>query len=237
MIFLYTIFLWVWLALAGDPFVLSACFPPLAVFPDTSKIAYGDVRGYLHILERGKTGYQEVWRSSFLGSPVGGVFAEDIDHDGAVELVLFTSRGRIYILDGTTYRTIWQSEEGAFRNIAAMAVEDIDADPQPELVFCADGRLYIYDGESLFRQWESEGEFQARQILVGDVDSDGEREIVLNTGFVIGPTFHDVEWALPDGFGERIALMDIDGDGVPEVLGEAGGFLRAFDVELQREVR
>jgi len=235
--FLCAIFLWSWPVLAEDPFALSSCFPTLAVFPDTSRIVYGDARGYLHILERVRKGYREAWRSSFLGSPVGGVFAEDVNGDGAVEIVLFTSGGRIYVLDGTSYRTIWQSEEGAFRSIAAMAVADIDADPQSEMVFCADGRLYVYDGESFFQEWESEQRFQARQIVVGDVDGDGEPELVLDTGFVIGVQFHDVEWSAPGGFGERIGLFDVDGDGVPEVLGETGGRLRVFDVELQREVR
>ena len=231
-------FLLLWALFASAEFPpLSVRFPTLAIFPEAQKVAYGDARGYLHILERGKEGYREAWRSSFLGSPVGGVLVEDIDDNGRLELVVFTSGGRIYILDGETYSTSWQNQEGTFGNITAMAVANLDSDPQKELVFCADERLYIYDGESLFGEWESEGKFQASQILVGDVDGDGELELVLNTGFVVGVTFHDIKWALPGGFGEHITLLDVDDDGVPEVLGESGGLLRVFDAELQRELR
>jgi len=35
----------------------SAEFPTLAIFPEAQKVAYGDARGYLHVLERGKEGW------------------------------------------------------------------------------------------------------------------------------------------------------------------------------------
>lgn len=67
------------------------------------------------------------------------------------------------------------------------------------------------------------------------MDGDGSEEIVLNDGFVFDARFRDLEWQSPEGFGERLGVLDIDNDGIPEVIGEFGGrYLRIFDVDLRR---
>jgi len=200
------------------------------------RILYGDSRGYIHILKRQPKGFSEEWRSGHLGAGIMGVFAQDIDGDERRELVTYTSGGRIFIFALKTHSLVWQSNENEFADITCMTVANADDDPQEELVFCADSHLFIYDGKSLFQEWKSQAEFRAQQILVGDVDGDGQKELILNTGLVLDARFHDVEWQSPDPFGDRIALLDVDSDGIPEVIGEFGGhFLKTFDIDLKSE--
>ncbi len=200
------------------------------------RIFYGDSRGYLHILKRQRKGFSEEWKSSHLGAGIMGVFVQDIDADGRLELVAYTSAGRILIFTPQAPMLLWQSNESEFAAITCMTLANVDDDPQKELVFCADSHLFIYDGKSLFQEWRSQGELDAQEILVGDVDGDGQKEILLNTGWVIDSRFRDIEWQSPEPFGDRIALLDIDNDGIPELIGEFGGhFLKVFDIDLKRE--
>ena len=200
------------------------------------RVFYGDSRGYLHILKRQHKGFSEEWKSDHLGAGIMGVFVRDINADGKLELVTYTSVGRIFIFAPQTHTLLWQNNENEFSAITCMTLANVDDDPHQELIFCADSHLFIYDGKSLFQEWRSQAEFKAQEILVGDVDGDGEKEIVLNTGWVFDAQFRDIEWQSPEPFGDRITLLDIDNDGIPELVGEFGGhFLKVFDLDLKRE--
>jgi len=199
-------------------------------------LVYGDRRGLLHILKRKKNGFAEVWDSRTLGGPIAGVFVEDVNLDGADEIVVYTLRGDLYYFDAERYTVIWQNSETEFRSMMCMAVENVDGDPQKELIFCADSYLYIYDAKNLFEEWRSDQEFAAQDIAVADVDGDGALEIVLNTGFVLDARFRDMEWQAPEPFGDRIRLLDVDDDDIPEVIGESlDNTLNVFDIDLKQE--
>ena len=71
-------------------------------------------------------------------------------------------------------------------------------------------------------------------------DDDYGLEVVLNTGVVVDLETLIVEWYFADGFGDRLGFLDIDGDGVLELIGEVGGlrhsrYLRIFNVDIQTE--
>ena len=64
----------------------------------------------------------------------------------------------------------------------------------------------------------------------------GSDEILLNDGYVFDARFFDLEWQSPEPFGERMGLLDLDDDLIPEVIGEfQGRYLRVFDIDLRRE--
>ena len=73
-------------------------------------------------------------------------------------------------------------------------------------------------------------------MALGDVDGDGEEEIVLDTGAVLDKNFRNLEWSVSGGFGERMGLMDMDGDGILEVISQyRDGSLKIFDVDERNE--
>jgi len=199
-------------------------------------LVYGDRRGLLHILQQKRRGFAEVWDSRSLGAPIAGVFVEDVDLDDADEIVVYTLRGGLYYFDAERYDVIWQNSEVEFQSMTCMTIENVDDDPQKELIFCADGYLYIYDAKNLFEEWRSDQEFSAQDIAVADVDGDSALEIVLNTGFVLDARFRDMEWQAPEPFGERMWLLDVDDDRIPEVIGESlDKTLNVFDIDLKQE--
>ena len=70
------------------------------------------------------------------------------------------------------------------------------------------------------------------EIVVADVDGDDADEIVLNDGFVYDARFRDLEWQSPESFGERLGTLDLDNDGIVELIGEfPGGQLRIFLID------
>jgi hypothetical protein len=205
--------------------------------PKQKRVVYGDIRGRLHILQYQKNGFQAEWNSQELKSAVMEVFVEDVDGNGHPEIVAFTARGKIVFYDPDDYRLIWQNQETDFHEITCMAIENIDDDPNRELVFCADNRLYIYDGKGRFQKWVSQQEYPGvTDLAIGDADGDGGKDIILNTGYVIDAQFKTVKWHSPEAFGERIGLLDVDNDGIPEVIAQVSGrFLKIFSVVQRRE--
>lgn len=201
------------------------------------RLVLGDANGRVHIFEGSDDTFAEVWVSEYMEGAIGGVFVIDVNDDELDEIVIFTDQGRVHYIDSKDYRVIWSNSPGEYARITSQAIYNIDDDPQPELLFCADGHLIVYDGRDQYEQWRSDqSNLTAREILIGDVDGDGEKEIVLNDGYVFDARFFDLEWQSPESFGERLGLLDIDEDGIPELIGEfQGRYLRIFDVDLRRE--
>ena len=203
-----------------------------------NRMILGDNNGRIHIYEACDGGsYTEVWVSEYLEGSVSGIFVVDINDDELDEIVAYTDQGRIYYLDIMDYTLIWSNSPNEYRRITSLTIGDIDDDEQPELVFCADGRLIVYDGRDQYEQWRSDQtDLTAHQILIGDVDGDGDDEIVLNDGYIFDARFFDLEWQSPEPFGERMGLLDLDEDQILEVIGEfQGRYLRIFDIDLRRE--
>ena len=62
-------------------------------------------------------------------------------------------------------------------------------------------------------------------------------KIILDTGHIIDSRFFRIEQEVKAGFGARIKLMDMNGDGYPEIVGENPDFsLRVYDIYAERGV-
>ena len=210
---------------------------PLPAAGDSRRIVLGDANGVIHVYEERGKAFEEAWLSRYLEGAVSGVHVVDINDDELQEIVVFTDRGRIHYFDTEGYNTLWSNSPGEYEQLTAHMVANVDDDPQPELIFCAAGRLIIYDGRDQFEEWRSDQDnLTTTEILVADVDGDDEDEIVLNDGYVFDARFHNLEWQSPDPFGGHLGVLDLDDDGILELIGEfRGRFLRIFDVDLRRE--
>lgn len=200
-----------------------------------AQLVLADAYGYVNLFGPTKSGYKRAWKSFHLGGNVKGLHVHDIGQDGKLKIVVHTT-ARIFIFDARSHTLLWESVESDFTDISTLAIGQFDAsDDQHELLVLAGGVLLIIDGNRYNREWEGSDPYTAQEMVVGDVDGDGEDEVVMNTGFVFGALSHMIEWQT-ENFGTRLGLIDIDDDGILEVVGETtGGRLSVYDIDKRQE--
>jgi outer membrane protein assembly factor BamB len=200
---------------------------------------YADVGAHVHVYVV-KNGRSELeWETATLGSAVTALFVTDLDADKKKEIVVSTARGRIIVYDAQNYNRISENFIEPFESISCMTAANIDDDPHEEIIFIAENHLNIYDGESAAKEWRSQETYQATEIILGNVDDDPQMEIILSTGAIIDSRFRTLESSSvkTGGFGTHLRLLDMNGDGHPEIIGETpGDVLKIYDVYAQREV-
>jgi len=195
--------------------------------------------GTVQVIKVDANGSQRVWKSNQLSGVPEEVLTADLDGDSLEDaFICRTSTGKVYAWSMDGYELLWESLTGEYEEITCFTVANMDDDPANEIVMVADRRIVYVDGANFNRQFSSSFFYSATQIRCGDVDGDSKVEIVLNTGKVLDSFTGDVKWEGETFYG-KIELMDIDGDGIPEVLTEnpGGGPMKAFDVGHQSEVR
>lgn len=203
------------------------------------RFLYSDVAAHLHVygVRDGRT--EMIWETATMGSAITSLIVTELTDGGPKHLVVSTARGRIVVFDTIKFERLGENFLEPFETISCMAIENIDNDPQKELIFIGNGYLNIYDGVSTALEWRSQDRYEAQELLVANVDDDPQPEIILNTGKLIDSRFYTVEPSnVASGtFGTRIRLLDMNGDGYPEIVGEMPGFaLRVYDVYAQREI-
>lgn len=140
------------------------------------------------------------------------------------------------------------------------AVGDLDGDGFAEIPCqgnaSAGDKLIVYSSRTQLELWSTEALNGLSPMVIGDVDADGEQEIVgLNaSGYIISLSIDgSVEWTssapvLQDGDGTSyegrsfLEAEDIDGDGVFEIVthtaiisGADGSLVTSFDIGKDRE--
>ena len=103
-------------------------------------------------------------------------------------------------------------------------IDNIDGDPEPEVVvlegeFFGTLQLVVYDdnfSSELFRADIEEG--YNIEMLVGNVDSDESKEVVLSTGEVYDIQSGERQWFNSEGFTYSLTVDDLDNDGIDEVI-------------------
>jgi hypothetical protein len=202
---------------------------------EPGRFVYAD-NDHIHVYHIRSDEIEEDWMQA-LGTRASALFTTDIEHDGSMEIVVGTRNGRVLVYSTTNYDVLWENLQDRFESVEAIVSADIDRDPQEELIILAEGILYVFDGVSKAIEWQSLREFEAQEIILGNVDDDPQLEIILNSGFIIDSNFFSVEFEADARFGDRIKLLDINNDGYPEIIGETPDFtLRVFDVYAQREI-
>ncbi len=201
--------------------------------------ALGERFGTVQVVKTDARGAQRVWKSNQLAGVPEEVITADMDGDQLEDTILCrTNLGKVYAWSMDGYNLVWESLTGEYEVITAFTTANMDEDQANEIVMVADNKIVYIDGANYSKQFTSLNEYQATQVRCGDVDGDSRVEVVLNTGQVLDSVSGDVEWEDEPFFG-KIELLDIDGDGIPEVLTEnpGGGPLKVFDVDYRSEVR
>jgi hypothetical protein len=184
-----------------------------------TKFAFGTKLGYLHIMDFGPGGLTLEWQSPYLGASVTGVQVKDFLGKGVSEIMVYTAGGRLMIMDMQGYAIVRENAAFDMPEIRYVLAEQLDDDPALEILACGGNKFVVYDGATLFKEWEAPGSVPGDWIAVGDVDGDGTLEVVLNSGYILDAKFFRVELNL--GYlGERVSLIDLDSDGVDEIVAE-----------------
>lgn len=202
-------------------------------------LAVAERFGTVQVFKADGRGVARIWKSNRLSGVPEEILAADLTGDGFDDsLVCRTTGGKVYVWRLADYAQVWESLPGEYQSIACFTVANVDEDPAREIVLLADRRIVYVDGVNFTREFTSIREYEATMIRCGDVDGDGRVEIVLNSGQVLDSVSGDVEWEDEQFYG-KIELLDIDGDGMPEILteNEYGGPLKVFDVDYRSEVR
>ncbi len=213
-------------------------------------LVYGDELTYLHHLQADENGnFREVWRSPSLNGEIRGVFVNDIDGDGESEIVAYTSQGDFFIYGLVNHNLKYKSPEGGYATINCMIIANLDDDPEKEILFIGvrpsdmppsgqqpAGHLVQFDPVSQFEEWTSQERYTATDMIIGNVDSDRDPEIVLNTGEILDIRFKALKWKSDVPFGSRLYLIDLDNDGLLELVTEYNqAYIRVFDIDQRRE--
>lgn len=195
--------------------------------------------GTVQVVKLSARGAERVWKSIQLSGIPDEVITGDLDGDGLEDSIICrTNAGKVYVWSMDGYGLLWESLPSEYQTVSCFTISGMDDDRPNEIVLVADRRVVYVDGVTFNKDWTSINEYDATMVRCGDVDGDGRNEIVLNSGKVLDSVSGDVEWE-EQAFFRNIELLDIDGDGMPEVLTENGfgGPVKVFDMDYGNEVR
>jgi subtilisin family serine protease len=170
----------------------------------------------------------------------------DVDGDGIDEIIGYPARHA----DGTlvnTSVTIPVKESIGDPPGGSAAVADLDADGQPDFVVANSQRIWASNAQGLLAEFPVPTPYGAGDVffypVIGDVDGNGKPNIILPTGCPTSPPgaeYLGVNILTNEGVLERtlcttepvtnqvVALADLDGDGIPEIIASTGSHVYAW---------
>jgi hypothetical protein len=198
----------------------------------------------LYVLGRAATGYAQRWMYPFsrgAADVVSAVAARDLDGDGRPE-IFFSSGDLLVELDGVDRREVARLDSNGAVACVDLELVDVDADDRIELVCLAQtstaydalSKVVVLDALTFDEEWSTAPLGLGSSAAIGDVDGDGQLEVVTAAGYVFDGVTGENEWAYGPGFGIAVDTGDVDGDGVEEIVGMADWtYVRGFSAKLR----
>jgi len=250
---------WLWTNVAADPAVDQVLLMPAignltdddgdgrvteSDIPDVLVVAWDDTDWRMEyprlVLLDGATG-EEHW-SLLDFYPLSGVAMVDVTGDEEAEAVAVTTGGEVSAVSGEG-EVLWTSEPFLAANydpdtnyylIPIITSADLDGDGHAEII----AYDHILDGATgaVEVALPHDNATPFMMASVGDIDLDGEQEIVLGS-HVYRPD-GTIEWssALAGDYGHWSAILNIDGDDEAEVAMIAEGRLEIYEHDGQTRI-
>lgn len=117
-------------------------------------------------------------RATLKDSPQGSLFAEDLDQDGAPEVVLFTDSGRVVVLKSDEGKVIWEADA---KRAEAASFADVNSDHVVDLLMMGrEGSAFALSGRDGTMIWKDES---SGQILTNHAPAVTQRtSLVVSSG-------------------------------------------------------
>ncbi|BFT31500.1 hypothetical protein D210916BOD24_26760 [Alteromonas sp. D210916BOD_24] len=171
--------------------------------------------------------YNQTWMYPYIieqGGTVKQVLSTDFDDDGYPDIIVISEHSVSVITDiEETAATLFTTDN----YIHSAVLGDIDNDGDDELAYLYSSRDYgnasdivvvdLGSPETPLFTFTAE---DSSEIVLGNVDSDAQLELVTNSGLVYDLESGENQWFLGAGFSDsQIAVADINGDGIDEIIG------------------
>ena len=207
--------------------------------PNTSEFLNADIvdvdgDGYLDVLAGGRVTSGNVnimcferegsvkWEASGDYREVTDFAYGDINGDGFKDVAASIgtypwSGGQVVLFDGRDGARIWDVSLGT--GIAfAVDAKNVDGDADMEVaVTNYNNKVLLIDGATNRVEWEKTGTWYGRDVIIEDVDNDGQQEIVAGVSQIYCyEADGSLLWTLEQG--EDIEAGDVNGDGDKEIL-------------------
>jgi M6 family metalloprotease-like protein len=196
-----------------------------------------DAIGRLHVWHWAPGAWSELpgFPKLLTGAAAGHPVVVNADQQGGAEIIAGTAAGRLYLVDKDSVRSSVSLGHVASVYVAA---GDVDNDDTTEIVVVTSlGRVRLYNHrlDSAF-VWERDLAMAVHQApVIGDLDHDGYREIV-----VAGPrTVYALTWqgevmagwpaACADSISSALSLADLDRDGYLETVAGSANRIYAYN--------
>ncbi len=159
----------------------------------------------------------------------------NLDNDNDLEIYVITADGYVEVYSGDSMEIVDVFATGSTDAVQSL-IADCDDDGDEELLIVSSNYqvkyLHIYDAATMTLEYQSDL-YGGYDVAAGDVDGDGETEIILPDGTLLNGSSHAVEWQYVGGFGTWVELGDVNQDNVPDIIGaSSSGNITAFDGAL-----
>ena len=195
--------------------------------PDIAFVAYDSWQNSAWLVALSGDSGAELW--SLPGyAPYGGIAMADVSGDGVSDVLGFTGTGAQYptAVDHTG-ALLWTSTASTYTYAPQATVANLDMAGAPEVI--ADEHVLNGQTGALIATIPTSGSIPYRVPAVGDIDQDGEQEVLLAEN--CWSLSQGVEWStsVVGTYGHWWAIFDQDGDSGGEVAAIGGGQMVIHD--------